>query len=768
MQQPDPLSPPPAISSAGVMATDITNKFASALRTLAPGELVKDEHFTLFESVASLEIMDSKMDSGILKEGESLDEEYDVSRDLLPEEVLGIIDQLLCLEMAWHLGYPLSQTLFTSVYIESIMKPHPVHIDEADFIRDAQGCERQPKLLFVLRAYCLGLLKACCHVNEQVKDELYYEEEDFFTNTYDRHLVFDIPVEPISSLLQQARNDLRAISNDVSKDIAAALDLRLELRLAFLRAIDLSTLRKAHPDSLKMPWIEMNGLIEHIKKQHPLGKPVPEAFSTKLQRRLASTMPPRPMVRPSFEECFGHFKRFFQDGTDIMDILKYSEPQSLLTFISLFQARKPQPLVYIRTLVQSLLFKEMLVLGNYSIRQILDHDLSIVVLPCAPQIDPSCDHVEVPTDPRHQTAAQMEIFRQRVAECYLDIFRIFCQNRCRARRMLCHSIQEWDLLQADVEETDQLLQVALDERPLTLEGGNISLGFSLPLSSWAYLYKLRQMEWIVQLGFELEVYQTDELAGMYWYLNYLAKTRAQHGDRIKSFTMRSLNEARYGSDDGSNSNAAKRPQRPQYTAAKEREYMTSLAYLRVMMLDAACTWEFADGLCCLYTALARLKLLKPPPRPYGSDALRYDLRMKPFRHIALPQLLTFDEFTRAVAQPETSISGLLRYAESAVGGARKGYEALAKLPDTQAFAVNAHVRWAGNVRDCLRAAIAAGVALSTLQREIGKMGSGGAVNDDVFVDEGDSKPKLKLRVDVPPQGKGYHDCWIVPKLVPTA
>ena len=39
------------------------------------------------------------MDSGVLNEGESLDEEYDVTRGLLPEEILGIIDQLLCLEV---------------------------------------------------------------------------------------------------------------------------------------------------------------------------------------------------------------------------------------------------------------------------------------------------------------------------------------------------------------------------------------------------------------------------------------------------------------------------------------------------------------------------------------------------------------------------------------------------------------------------------------------------------------------------------------------
>lgn len=43
--------------------------------------------------------MDPKMDSGFLAPGETLDDEYDVSRPLLPEEVIGIIDQLLCHEV---------------------------------------------------------------------------------------------------------------------------------------------------------------------------------------------------------------------------------------------------------------------------------------------------------------------------------------------------------------------------------------------------------------------------------------------------------------------------------------------------------------------------------------------------------------------------------------------------------------------------------------------------------------------------------------------
>lgn len=43
--------------------------------------------------------MDPKMDSGYLQPGEALEDEYDVLRKLLPEEVLGIMDQMLCFEV---------------------------------------------------------------------------------------------------------------------------------------------------------------------------------------------------------------------------------------------------------------------------------------------------------------------------------------------------------------------------------------------------------------------------------------------------------------------------------------------------------------------------------------------------------------------------------------------------------------------------------------------------------------------------------------------
>lgn len=43
--------------------------------------------------------MDPKMDTGYLAKGETMEDSYDIWRVLLPEECLGIVDQLLCLEV---------------------------------------------------------------------------------------------------------------------------------------------------------------------------------------------------------------------------------------------------------------------------------------------------------------------------------------------------------------------------------------------------------------------------------------------------------------------------------------------------------------------------------------------------------------------------------------------------------------------------------------------------------------------------------------------
>ena len=76
--------------------------------------------------------------------------------------------------MAWHMGYPLSQTLFTSLYIERLLWPEPKNLDEARFDR---GGSTMPDTVLhqVLRPFCLGLIKTCDFVYKTVAAEHYYE-----------------------------------------------------------------------------------------------------------------------------------------------------------------------------------------------------------------------------------------------------------------------------------------------------------------------------------------------------------------------------------------------------------------------------------------------------------------------------------------------------------------------------------------------------------------------------------------------------------------
>lgn len=123
--------------------------------------------------------MDPKMDSGYLGPGENhaqaLEDDYDITRELAPDEVVGIMDKLLCHEMAWHMGHPLSQTLFTSIYLDKLLWPVPNTIEEIQFDRGNPADGRLPLVNLVLRAYCLALVKACDFVHARVVSEHYYE-----------------------------------------------------------------------------------------------------------------------------------------------------------------------------------------------------------------------------------------------------------------------------------------------------------------------------------------------------------------------------------------------------------------------------------------------------------------------------------------------------------------------------------------------------------------------------------------------------------------
>jgi N-alpha-acetyltransferase 35, NatC auxiliary subunit len=70
------------------------------------------------------------------------------------------------------MGHPLSQTIFTSLYIDRLLNSQLGPWNEIYFGKSADD---DPLALHILRAYCLGLIKTCSHVNSRVKSEHFYE-----------------------------------------------------------------------------------------------------------------------------------------------------------------------------------------------------------------------------------------------------------------------------------------------------------------------------------------------------------------------------------------------------------------------------------------------------------------------------------------------------------------------------------------------------------------------------------------------------------------
>ncbi|EER40483.1 amino-acid N-acetyltransferase subunit Mak10 [Histoplasma capsulatum H143] len=729
---------------------DITAAFTKASSVLNTGQLVKDEFFTLFEA-----IMDEKMDSGYLAPGETLDDDYDISRRLSPAEVVGIMDQLLSHEVAWHSGHPLSQTLFTSIYLDRMLWPVPKSLKEAKFDRsgmtehkkeeekegdEEDGSKGQWNELvdLVLRAYCLALIKACDRINSKVCSEYFHEEEDFVTQLYNRNLLADVGSDPIQLILDDALSWLdrqkQEQSGAVDEPIREALVHRLLFRRELLSGLDVDTM-PAKQRSIQ-PFLAALRHLGRIEKSMHLGKSVPEAFSWKIQRRLASTVPPRPMVHVSAADAIAHMTRFCQDAVDVQQILEYRGPYNLQTFVWALQSRKPQPCAYIRSLVQSLIVNDMEILGSVDVKYFFFDSLAELVLPHNQLLDRKNEEVEAPSDSRFQIAKHMDNFVKKAAQPFVDTYRTTCLNRCRVRRTLCHAIVDWDALQAEppltytvqAEDFDVHLCTLTLEPPIVLHGNEPT--YSYPLST----------------------------------------------------------------------------------------------------IDA-----FAIALHALYVLLSRYQLLQSTyiasstpstqthpqrQRPsYSSDHLRYELRMKPFLAISLPELVPFDTFEQESGLVGVSDADVLERASRAIAEAKRGVERClmagaslevegnqagsadgdgdgdgdgrdvpdevpdekerkrqpAKMdgkgksakpepePDPEPRPRLLQDDWTGDMKDSLRACIGASIAIGTVKKAISASAPAGASNPD---GDENHRPKLNLSVDIPPVGsKGrWHDWWAVPRV----
>lgn len=199
------------------------------------------------------------------------------------------MDKLLCLEIIWLDGYPLSQTIYTSLHIDRLLSPDKVHKDSFYTGRQIPPTSSNEDFLVhdILRAYCIALVKCCQLALHLVQSQNFYEEEDFVTHLFGRELLPEVGSLAAENLLVETIDGISAMS--ISEDLRLALTSRCRLRLTLLQNLS---------DDIK-DWEGLKHCLQLVNESHSFAKPCPAAFSEKVQRKLATSTPPRPMIEVS-------------------------------------------------------------------------------------------------------------------------------------------------------------------------------------------------------------------------------------------------------------------------------------------------------------------------------------------------------------------------------------------------------------------------------------------------------------------------------------
>jgi hypothetical protein len=302
-----------------------------------------------------------------------------------------------------------------------------------------------------------------------------------------------------------------------------------------------------------------------------------------------------------------------------------------------------------------------------------------------------------------------------------------------------------------------------------LGGGELT--YSYPLSSWIYHEKLRQIRLILQMGFELSVYSPEELPGMYWYLSHICSTHLAHLDRIRTFVIADSKRSVPATSllHRANTKAAERKQAFEKTLAVLDRHTTYLI----------ATDSFALALQALYVFLDRHRLLPyaSSSQAYSSARLRYELRMKPFIPITLPELVPFEVYEREASLKGESDAAVLERAAAAVAEARKAWEGVlahgAFLPSFERRNNPPTARsrsaieddWQRDIKDSLRACIGASIAVGAVSKVFSAHSNAGKKSQNVSV-EGPRSSSLPLKVQIPEVGSTarWHDWWAVPRI----
>ncbi|XP_071481155.1 N-alpha-acetyltransferase 35, NatC auxiliary subunit-like [Diadema antillarum] len=617
---------------------NITEEFNEASSYLKLGELLHDSIFGLFEAMSAIEMMDPKMDAGMMcnqagRKVLNLQQSVDAGRtkvsDLTNGELIGIMDTTFACMATWLEGHSLAQTVFTNLYTHN-----PELIDDR-----------------CLRAFSLVTLKLVECIKDKVMRAGVFEEEDFQSMTYGFKLAHNVTELRVVGMLKEVEEEynrkVRSTRARQGEDRDTATELEHEQcvgvvsRIKFCRmfysallAFNKREVKQSIEEARKLLLLAQD-LLPVIEKTVELGNPLETELETSeklpatpdypnmmgfeplVNQRLLPPTFPRYAKIISRQDAITYFEGLVSRLRTVCEVTSVTSFHSIVDFFAEFS--KHCPCVLSRSVLQQtfLPYNNKKVFGVELVQEALRDAMRGFV----------CPPVLAQRSPIYNNAQAKELADSLLLHAVrpmCSLVQIHGHNRARQRDKFGQLLEELAALQDQAEKVDANLHTLMSK-------AEIKKTYEASFSCWVMYHTLRTMIQYVLSGFELELYAIHEYHYIFWYLSdflyaWFISTLSQ------ADSMLGDHESQYAEAPGKGRSNKKKGKRKR-SRPLERELALSKA------LQALCSGY--------YKAVVGFRLdgkIQQPNSEFDNERVRFEHRFGAFTNILTPPLVQYDQF----------------------------------------------------------------------------------------------------------------------------
>jgi len=670
---------------------EVTPGFLAACSSLKLGELCHDDMFGLFEAMSAIEMMDPKMDAGMVcNRANSNPMTWDmavekkeiilngISGDLDPGELITMIDETLACFVTWLEGHSLAQTVLTNLYLHNV---------------DLIECP-------VVKPLCIVVLKLVELVKDIISKASVYEEEDFQPLTYGFRLCQDVTDQRCIAGLREAEENLaremrrtkpregvdRSLEEETKHQEFSALHARTKLLRLFY--CGLNALFKGDAGEgcrIVGSCAEiLSSLTAEIGNKNVLDGGRVKAFEPLANQRLLPPTFPRYTEIVGREQAFRYLDTLVTRLNTVTAVITIPSFHAMLDFFQTFSATSP--CVLSRSVLQ-LLYTP---LHSPPSRQhagsspagpplppgfpelLRDSCKSFMAPPCLlpqPKSSPG-----LPSSPLHtlQVKLCLDTFFSQCCRPFGLLLQATGHNRARQRDKISQLLEEFSTVQEEADRLDNMLNTL----SLSADGAS-GKPHSLYLGTWLLYHVLKLMVRYILSGFELELYSVHEWPMIFWYLYEL----------LYPWLINCLHRADTVLTEHYEN--VEKEKRDKGGKGKKKAKSTNKKGAKLRPLSEIACYQAHANMCAGYyklmvAAKQEKKILLPNPQ-FDNEVVRYEHRFGAFANLLTPPLMPYSQYKEVLEHTEkASIKALYTASSRDFGQARQILETVqASMPDEE-------------------------------------------------------------------------------------